>query len=34
VTRALDKLRWEGAVQLSNRYIYIHDPEVLRRVAG
>jgi CRP/FNR family cyclic AMP-dependent transcriptional regulator len=34
VTRALDKLRREGAVQLSNRYIYIHDPEVLRRVAG
>ena len=34
VTRALDKLRREGAVQLSNRYIYIHDPEVLRRIAG
>ena len=34
VTRALDKLRTEGAVQLSNRYIYIQDPEALRRVAG
>ena len=34
VTRALNKLRREGAVQLSNRYIYIHDPEALRRVAG
>jgi CRP/FNR family cyclic AMP-dependent transcriptional regulator len=34
VTRALDKLRTEGTVQLSNRYIYIQDPEALRRVAG
>ena len=34
VTRALDKLRREGTVQLTNRYIYIQDPEALRRVAG
>ena len=34
VTRALEKLRREGTVQLTNRYIYIRDPEVLRRVAG
>ena len=34
VTRALDKLQREGTVQLTNRYIYIRDPEVLRRVAG
>ncbi len=34
VTRALEKLRRAGTVQLANRYIYIRDPEVLRRVAG
>jgi CRP/FNR family cyclic AMP-dependent transcriptional regulator len=34
VARALDKLRREGTVQLTNRYIYIQDPGVLRRVAG
>ena len=34
VTRALNKLQQEGAVQLSNRYIYIHDAEALRRLAG
>jgi CRP/FNR family transcriptional regulator len=34
VTRALDKLRREGTVQLTNRYIYIRNPEVLRCVAG
>ena len=34
VTRALNKLQQEGAVQLSNRYIYIHDTEALRRIAG
>ncbi len=34
VTRALNKLRREGAVQLSNRYIYIHDTDALKRAAG
>jgi CRP/FNR family transcriptional regulator, cyclic AMP receptor protein len=34
VTRALNKLRREGAVQLNNRYIYIHDTDALKRAAG
>jgi CRP/FNR family transcriptional regulator, cyclic AMP receptor protein len=34
VTRALDKLRRDGTVQLANRYIYVQDPDVLRRIAG
>ena len=34
VTRALDKLRREGTVQLANRHFYIRDPEALRRLAG
>ena len=34
VTRALEKLRREGTVRLTNRYIYTRDPEVLKRVAG
>ncbi len=34
VTRALNKLRRDGAVQLSNRYIYIRDTDVLKRAAG
>jgi CRP/FNR family cyclic AMP-dependent transcriptional regulator len=34
VTRALHRLRREGTVQLTNRHIYVQNPETLRRVAG
>ena len=34
VTRALEKLLREGTVQLTNRHLYVQNPEALRRVAG
>ncbi len=34
VTRALGKLRDEGAVQLRKRYIYVTDVEALKRASG
>ena len=33
-TRALGRLREEGAVQLRNRYIYVMDMEALKRASG
>ena len=34
VTRALGRLRQEGAVRLRNRYIYVTDVEALKRASG
>jgi len=34
VTRALEKLREEGAVQVRKRYIYVTDMEALKRASG
>jgi CRP/FNR family transcriptional regulator len=34
VTRAFNLLRQNGAVELKERYIYVKDPQALKRIAG